>query len=80
MERPHIRETLEEMVRVILNDYPGFVKLGNVLFELTGNQLSWDIPHNQWDVDGICHSLKNHAQYHSEVEDIAIGADAYANL
>ncbi|RMH09093.1 MAG: hypothetical protein D6704_01900 [Nitrospirae bacterium] len=81
MEPQHpIQVTLEEMVRAILRDCPGFVPLGNVWMEWDGTRLSWDIPVHQWDVDAMCASLMRQAKRHPEIETIAKCAEALARL
>lgn len=75
-----IQPMLEEMVRAILQDRPGQVRLGNVLMEWNGSKLLWDTPVREWDVEGVWRSIMKYAQMHPEVEGIAICAEALANL
>lgn len=71
---------MEEMVKVILNDQPGFVHVGNVWMEWDGEKLTWDIPLSQWDTNAVWRSLMQQATRHPEVEHIASCAHNLANL
>ncbi len=80
MEQPEIKIILTKMVRVILRGQPGFVPLGNVWMEWDGQRLSWDIPHQEWDVDAVCASLVRQAAHHPEIEYIANIAEGFSHL
>ncbi len=53
MKQPEIQLTLTKMVQVILRNQSGFVLLGNVWMEWDGQNLSWDTPVKDWDVEGL---------------------------
>lgn len=76
--RVHIM--LEEMVKAVLNDQPGFVRLGNVWMEWDGQSLTWDVPLCQWDSDAVWRSLMELSSDNPEVERIADCAQNLANL
>jgi len=80
MPPPEIQITLTKMVRAILRDQPGFVPLGNVWMEWDGQNLSWDIPVKDWDVDAVCDSLTRQVAHHPEVDYIAKFAEAFSDL
>jgi len=80
MEQPEIQITLTTMVRVILRDQPGFVPLGNVWMEWDGQNLSWDIPHQEWDIDAVCASIVRQATHHPEIAIIVNIAERSSHL
>ncbi len=80
MKHPEIQKTLTKMVQVILRNQPGFVPLGNVWMEWDGQNLSWDTPVKDWDVDAVCDSLMRQATPHPEVEYLAKIAEGFSHL
>lgn len=71
---------IEEMVKAILNNDPGFVHLGNVWMEWDGESLTWDTPLSEWNVKEVWKSLMQRAEYHPDVDHIAGCAHGLANL
>ena len=80
MKQPEIQRTLAKMVQVILRNQPGFVLLGNVWMEWDGQNLSWDIPHQEWDIDAVCDSLMRQIAHHPEIEYLAKFAVGFSHL
>lgn len=80
MNHPRAQVIIEEMVKAILNDLPGFVQMGNVWMEWDGENLTWDTPLSQWDTNAVWRSLMEQATRHSQVEHIASCAHDLADL
>jgi len=80
MKQPEIHIPLAKMVQVILRNQPGFVPLGNVWMEWDGQSLTWDIPHQEWDVDAVCDSIVRQAAHHPEIEYLAKIAEGFSHL
>lgn len=80
MNHPRAQIIIEEMVKAILNDQPGFVQMGNVWMEWDGENLTWDTPLSQWDTNAVWRSLMEQATRHSQVEHIASCAHDLADL
>jgi hypothetical protein len=75
-----VHAMLEEMIKAILNEQPGFAKVGNVWMEWDGEVLTWDIPLSEWDVEDVWQSLRERAKKHPDVDRIASCAHSLAEL
>ena len=80
MNHLRVHAMVEEMVKAILNDKPGFVHVGNVWMEWDGESLTWDTPLSEWNVNAVWQSLMQLATQHPDVERIASCAHSFANL
>ena len=61
LEDDDIGVSIEDLIRPILDEKPGTVQLGNVCFEWDGDQLSWDTPVMDWDMNAIGEDLVKQA-------------------
>ncbi len=80
MNHLRVHAMVEEMVKAILNGLPGFVHVGNVWMEWDGENLTWDTPLSEWNVNAVWQSLMQRATRHPDVDRIASCAHNLANL
>ncbi len=80
MNHLRVHAMVEEMVKAILNDQPGFVHVGNVWMEWDGESLTWDTPLSEWNIEAVWQSLMDRAIQHPDVERIASCTHNLANL